>query len=149
MCLVLALAACDGEPLDVARAQTCDDLPPVGVELVERYLEALQGQPIAVLTGEAPTPPELAELDAAGADLDLRAAALGCDPVALNAAIVDGTRDLEATDPAGRLLLERVRGGVDATLPPSPVTEPPVTEPPVTEPPVTEPPVTEPATTSG
>lgn len=120
----MVLAACDGESIDAAKVDTCDDLPAVGIELVERYLEALEGQPITVLTGREPAPPEIEELDAAGATLDARAAALGCDPVALNAAVVVGISDLDTEDPAGRLLLEQVRAGVDAPLPPTP-TEPP------------------------
>lgn len=124
--LVLVVASCTGgtnlEPEAVESAGSCDDLVPLGAELVRRTLVAVEGAPLAVVTGEAPPGDELAGLQAIGQELDLRAAGLGCDPDELNASINEETSDLETSDPVGALYLDVVREGVVGSLPPAPAT---------------------------
>jgi hypothetical protein len=125
--LLLFLAACSPQPVfelhEPERVDTCDELVLIGVQLVSDYMTTLEARPDAAGALEDGDPwPELDELDARGADLDSRAAALGCDPVVLNAAIAAGTESIEATTPVARLFLETVQRGIVAGLPEAPAT---------------------------
>lgn len=124
--LVLLAGACDSppalEPEVVERVEVCDDLVPIGVELVRRTAEAVEGAPLAVVTGEIPPSDELAGLRAIGREIDLRASRLACDPGELNAAINAETAQLDSDDPVARMYLDVVREGVVGTLPPPPPT---------------------------
>ena len=92
----------------------------VGVGYVDRMMVALEGQPIDVVTGEVEPPPEIAEIQQLGRDLDLRAARLGCDAAELNAAINVEIADYESDDPIVAIFLDIVRDGVVGELPPAP-----------------------------
>lgn len=124
--VVFVLGACtSSEPPPPQEVETCDGLVEVGVGYVEQMVDALEGQPVDVVTGEVDPPPEIVELQQLGRDLDLRAARLGCDPAVLNAAINEEIADIETDDPIVAIFLEVVRGGVISELPPAPV--PPTT----------------------
>lgn len=127
--LAVVGAACDSstsvpvlEPEVVERVEVCEDLVPIGAELVRRLTEAVEGAPLEMMTGDAPPSEELAGLRSIGVEIDLRAARLGCDAAALNAAINLETVDLVTEDPVARLFLDVVREGVVGTLPPVPGT---------------------------
>ncbi len=124
--LVLVAAACDSppalEPEVVERVEVCEDLVPIAAELVRRTTAAVEGAPLAMVTGEIPPSEELAGLRAIGREIDLRASRLACDPVELNAAINEDTAGLESGDPVAQIYLEVVREGVVGTLPPPPPT---------------------------
>lgn len=122
---VIISACSSAEPPPPQEVETCDGLVEVGVGYVERMVDALEGQPLEVVTGDVPPPPEIAELQQLGRDLDLRAARLECDPAVLNAAINEEIADLESDDPIVAIFLEVMRGGVVADLPPAPT--PPTT----------------------
>ena len=123
-----ALSACTSEdalpvpaPVEV---ETCEELIDVSVQLVDVWLEVLGELPVEQLMADEP-PPEFAELAAIGADLDERAARLGCDPEAMNAAVnaeLERREDLETDDVVTQLLLDIVRGGIVTELPPAPTT---------------------------
>ena len=119
----LFAAACDQPPAlvpeEVERVEVCEDLVPIGAELVRRMAEAVEGAPLAMVTGEAPPSEELAGLRDIGREIDLRAARLECDAAVLNAAINEETAELESDDPVGQMYLDIVRGGVVDTLPPA------------------------------
>lgn len=118
---VLLLAACSSsEPPPPQEVETCEGLVEVGVGYVDRMMVALEGQPFEVVTGEVEPPPEIAELQQLGRDLDLRAARLGCDPAELNAAINVEIADYESDDPVIAIFLDVVRTGGVGELPPSP-----------------------------
>ncbi len=127
--VVLALAgvvlfgACSSpEPPPPQEVESCGGLVEVGVGYVDRMLVALEGQSLDVVTGEVEPPPDIAELQQLGRDLDLRAARLGCDPGELNTAINDEIADYESEDPIIAIFLEVVRNGVVGELPPPPAT---------------------------
>ncbi len=124
--LLLLAAACDSppalEPEVVERVEVCEDLVPIGVELVRRTAEAVEGAPLAMVTGEIPPSDELAGLRAIGREIDRRASRLACDPRELNAAINVETAELESDDPVAQMYLDVVREGVVGTLPPPPPT---------------------------
>jgi len=92
------------------------------VQLVEDYAAALVDVPLAVVTGDADLPADLAELGERGRQLDLGAARLGCDVAELNTAIVERTSDLASDDPTVQVYLDTIREGVVGTLPPPPTT---------------------------
>ena len=120
--LIGLLGACTDDALpEPERAATCADLVGPGVTYVERMVDALPGLPVDVVTGELPPPPEVADLAALAAELDQRAANLGCDVTILNAAILERVAELDTDDPIAGLFLDVVREGVVAPLPP-PVT---------------------------
>lgn len=102
--------ACSGPPAP-EDAESCEELVTVGVDWVKRTAGALEGQPLEVVTGDAEPPEEIAELQAIGAGIDVRATELGCDPAVLNAAIGDGVADLESDDPVVSLFLRLVQSG--------------------------------------
>jgi hypothetical protein len=81
----------------------------VGIDLVERWVENVEGLPVNVMVGDAQPPQEIADLIATGKELDQRAGALGCGLVELNGAIAEGTATLETDDPAAALVLKIVR----------------------------------------
>lgn len=127
--LGVVAAACDSstsvpvlEPEVVERVEVCEDLVPIGAELVRRLTEAVAGAPLEMVAGDAPPSEELAGLRAIGGEIDLRAARLACDAAALNVAINLETADLVTEDPVAQLLLDVVREGVVGTLPPVPGT---------------------------
>ncbi len=124
--LLLLAASCDSppalEPEVVERVEVCEDLVPIGAELVRRTAAAVEGAPLAMVTGEIPPTDELAALRAIGREIDLRASRLTCDARALNAAINEDTSELESDDPVAQMYLEVVREGVVGTLPPPPPT---------------------------
>ena len=110
------LAACTPDPIEVEvlpeEAQSCDDLIPTGEALAVQLLAALEAAPLDVITGDQPAEGDLAELLAKGEEFDVRSVALECDPVALNAAIMERVGDdLEPNSLAGSILLEIMRGG--------------------------------------
>jgi len=120
--LLLLVTACSPQPVfelhEPERVDTCDGLALIGIQLVSDYVAALEARPDAASAlDNGVSWPELDELDARGADLDQRAAALQCDPVLLNAAIAAGSVSMEATTPVARLFLETVQSGVVGTLP--------------------------------
>ena len=118
---VLLLAACSSpEPPPPQEVESCEGLVEVGVGYVDRMMVALEGQSLDVVTGEVEPPPEIAELQQLGRDLDLRAARLGCDPAELNAAINLEIADYESDDPIVAIFLDVVRTGVVGELPPAP-----------------------------
>jgi hypothetical protein len=120
--LVLATTACDSPVPEAAEVESCSGLVRVGVQLVEDYAEALEDAPLAVVTGDADLPADLAELAEQGRQLDLSAARLGCDASELNAEIIARTADLETDDPTVQVFLDTVRQGVVGTLTPPPTT---------------------------
>lgn len=124
--LALFVAACDSppalEPEVVERVEVCEDLVPIAAELVRRTAEAVEGAPLAMVTGEIAPSDELAGLRAIGREIDLRAARLACDPAGLNAAINEDTAELESDDPVAQMYLDVIREGVVGTLPPPPPT---------------------------
>jgi hypothetical protein len=109
--ILVFAAACTGTPTEPAAVDDCNGLAKLGAVLVEDYLVVVEGMPLAVIRGEEPAPPEVAALNARGAEFDARAAALECDPVALNAAIVERIEDLSSDDLTGSLFLDVVRSG--------------------------------------
>ena len=130
--VVVLAAACSSPEEEVVlpepeEVETCDGLVEAGVTYVEAMVEALPGQPVEVVTGEAPLPERLAEVTRVGRELDARAANLECDAAALNAEIAAEIDDLESDEPVVEIFLEVVREGVIATLPP-PAPEPTVTD---------------------
>jgi len=124
------LGACTSDPAseplpEPVEVETCDGLAPVGIVYVERMVLALQGLSVDVLTGDAEPPNDVAALIQLGADLDQRAARLGCDIDELNSTILAATADLDADDdPVIGLFLDLVRGGVvgELTAPPTTTT---------------------------
>jgi len=123
LCLATAmlLGSCSSaEPPPPQEVETCEGLVEVGVGYVDRMMVALEGQPIDVVTGEVEQPPEIAEIQQLGRDLDLRAARLGCDAAELNAAINVEIADYESDDPIVAIFLDIVRDGVVGELPPAP-----------------------------
>ena len=122
---LLIISACTSSaPPDPARVDTCDDLVSAATKLVEQYLEAVRGQPIEVLTGEAEPTERIVELDAVSTGFDRRVAELNCDPAAVNEGVAANLSAIVATDPAGEMLLDIVRGG--ATTPTT--TQPPLVD---------------------
>ena len=120
---VVLFAACSSpEPPPPEEVESCGGLVEVGVGYVDRMMVALEGQPLDVVTGEVEPPPEIAELQQLGRDLDLRAARLGCDPAELNAAINVEIADYESDDPVIAIFLDVVRNGVVGELPLPPAT---------------------------
>jgi len=118
---VLLFGACSSpEPPPPQEVESCEGLVEVGVGYVDRMMVALEGQPLEVVTGEVEPPPEIAELQQLGRDLDLRAARLGCDAAELNAAINVEIADYESDDPIVAIFLDVVRNGVVGELPPAP-----------------------------
>ncbi len=106
----LVVSACTGGTVaPPAEVDSCSGLVLVGIDLVERWVESVENLPVEVMTGDAPPPQNVADLIATGAELDQRAAALGCGLEELNAAIADGTADLATDDPAAALVLRIVR----------------------------------------
>jgi hypothetical protein len=124
--VAVVATSCDSppelEPEVVEKVETCDEIVPIGEELVRRLFEAVEGAPLEMVIGEAPPSEELAALRAIGTQLDERAARLSCDAAVLNAAIVAETDDLESDDPVAQIFLDVVREGVVGTLPPPPPT---------------------------
>jgi hypothetical protein len=130
--VVLLAAACSSPEEQVVlpepeEVETCDGLVDAGVTYVEAMVEALPGQPVEVVTGEAPMPDRLVEVTRVGRELDARAANLECDAAALNAEIASEIGDFASDEPVVQIFLDLVREGVIATLPP-PTTEQPVTD---------------------
>lgn len=124
LALLIITACTSSAPPDPARVDTCDDLISAATKLVEQYLEAVQGQPIEVLTGEAAPTERIVELDAVSTGFDRRVAELSCDPAVVNAGVVANLTEIAPVDPAGEMFLEIVRGG-----PTPPVTtQPPVVD---------------------
>ena len=118
---LLVVSACTSTaPPDPAQVDTCDDLISAATKLVEQYLDAVQGQPIGVLTGDSEPTERIVELDAVSTGFDRRVAELNCDPDVVNAGVIANLSDVVATDPAGEMLLDIVRGG--ATTPTTPTT---------------------------
>jgi len=114
--LLPLLAACTPDPIAVEvlpeEAQSCDDLIPTGEALAVQLLAALEAAPLDVITGDQPAEGDLAELLDKGEEFDVRSQALQCDPIALNAAIMERVGDdLEPNSLAGSILLEIMRGG--------------------------------------
>lgn len=133
----MLIAACDTpppelEPEVVEKVETCDEIVPIGEELVRRLFEAVEGAPLGVVTGDASPSEELMGLNAIGDQLDARAARLGCDPAELNAAITAEVDDLESDDPVAQIFLDIIRQGVVGTLPPAPSTTSTTSPPPTT-----------------
>ncbi|MBT8207515.1 MAG: hypothetical protein HKN07_06420 [Acidimicrobiia bacterium] len=121
---LLVISACTSSaPPDPARVDTCDDLVSAATKLVEQYLDAVQGQPLEILTGEAPPTERIVELDAVSTGFDRRVAELNCDPAEINAGVVANLGDVVPTDPAGELLLDIVRGGATVPTPTVPPTD--------------------------
>ena len=106
---VFAVAACSGVPAP-QDAPNCATLEIVAIDWVERTAEALEGQPLEVVTGSAAPPEEVAELQQRGVAIDQRAAELGCNRAQLQRAIVVGIEDMQSDDPVVSLFLEVVRG---------------------------------------
>jgi hypothetical protein len=120
---VVLFGACSSpEPPPPEEVESCGGLVEVGVGYVDRMMVALEDQSLDVVTGEAAPPPDIAELQQLGRDLDLRAARLGCDPAELNTAINGEIADYESDDPIIAIFLEVVRNGVLGELPPPPET---------------------------
>lgn len=114
--LLLVVAACT-EPVVVfeepAAVETCEWLVPVGVELVNDYVYTLQETDLSATGGDpSALPTSLIALNTRGQELDARAVELECDLVVLNEAIVEATAGIESDDPAVRVFLETVRGGI-------------------------------------
>lgn len=108
---------------EVQEVESCDDLIEVGELFVRNMVQALEaGLPIDVLRGEAPTPPEVDDLQAIGRELDERAGRLNCVIGDLNRAIVEEVDDIESDEPVVALFLEIVRSGVIDRLPASSAT---------------------------
>lgn len=121
---LVAVSSCtSAEPPDPAEVETCEDMVDAATRLVEQYLEALEDQPLEVLTGEAPPSERIADLDAVSGGFDARIAELGCDPATVNAGVVANLEDVEVDHAAGRLLLDLVRNGFNV-VEPVPDTEP-------------------------
>jgi len=123
----LLAASCDSpppalEPEVVEKVETCDEIVPIGEELVRRLFAAVEGAPLDVVTGDAPPGEELVALAVIGDQLDERASRLHCDADQLNAAINEAVDDLETDDPVAQIFLGIVRQGVVGTLPPAPTT---------------------------
>lgn len=119
--LLLFVAACSPQPVfelhEPERVDTCDGLVLIGIQLVSDYVTALEARTDAATALENDASwPELDELDTRGADLDQRAAALGCDLAVLNTAIASGIASIEPTTPVARLFLETVQSGVVGSL---------------------------------
>jgi hypothetical protein len=104
----VVVAACSGAPAPEG-AESCEELVEVGVDWVERTAVALEGQPLEVVTGDAAAPEELAELQAIGVAIDVRAAELECSTEELNQAIATEVADLESDDPVVSLFLRIVQ----------------------------------------
>lgn len=124
--LGLLFAGCDdGTPRVEAPAavETCDGLVDVGEQLVRAYVQVLDQTDVGDLLAGAEDP-NLAELAAIGAELDVRASGLGCDVAELNSAIVTSTADLEATSPPVEMFLSVVREGPVGSLGAPPATSP-------------------------
>lgn len=145
MSLALLLAGCDGSPEalpagvtttrrpppppptpeEVQEVESCDDLIEVGELFVRNMVQVLEsGVPLAVLRGDEPPPPEVGELQSVGAQLDARAARLGCSVGDLNEAIVAEVEDIESDEPVVALFLDIVRSGVIDPLPAPPPSDP-------------------------
>lgn len=130
--VVVLAAGCSSPDTEVVlpepeEVETCDGLVEAGVIYVEAMVEALPGQPVEVVTGEAPMPDRLVEVTRVGRELDARAVNLECDAAALNAAIAGEIEDLESDEPVVQIFLDVVREGVVTTLSP-PIPEPTVTD---------------------
>ena len=134
--LVLLLPACSPEatptPEEVPEpeaVETCDGLVDVGRQLVRAWVNVVEQLRVDTLLEET-LPPEFAELERLGTDLDTRARGLGCDLAAMNAEITAEVADLDPENPAAALVLEIVAGGLITP----PTTTPPTTTPPTSVP---------------
>lgn len=121
--LLVLLAACTDPAVvidEAADVDTCEWLIPVGIELVNDYVDTLPETDINAAVDDPdllPTP--IVALNARGAELDRRAVELSCNIEELNAAIAEATASIESSDPVVQVFLETVRAGV--------VGEPPMT----------------------
>jgi hypothetical protein len=114
----LVVSACTGGSVaPPAEVDSCTGLVLVGIDLVERWVENVEGLPVNVMVGDVEPPQEIADLIATGSELDQRAGALGCGLVELNGAIAEGTAALETDDPAAALVLKIVRESSFVTPP--------------------------------
>jgi hypothetical protein len=96
-----------------AEVETCEWLVPVGIELVNDYVYTLLESDLGASGGDPGLlPTSIIALNARGADLDQRARELNCDIDEINTAIAEATAGIESSDPAARIFLETVRGGV-------------------------------------
>jgi hypothetical protein len=132
--LALVLSACTQDsvtptPEEVPEpeaVETCEGLVDVGRQLVRAWVNVVEQLRVDTLLEET-LPPEFAELDRLGTDLDERAQGLDCDLAAMNAEITAEVSDLAPDNPAAALVLEIVAGGLIA--PPTTSTAPPTTIP--------------------
>ena len=96
LALVLSVAACDSSSSDptgpttslsttttTIENDTCERVAADTVDYLERLLDILDETRLRELTDVESWPPELRDLQRSGKDLDLRVAALRCDPVAI------------------------------------------------------------------
>jgi len=112
---MILTAACSPDPIEVVvepeRAVTCSDLVPTGTALAVQLLAAIESIPIEVLIGDAPPEGPFAELLSIGRQFDAKADSLGCDPIELNAEIMQAVGERpEPGSFAGVLLLEIMLG---------------------------------------
>lgn len=118
--LLLGAVACTGPVINTEEPEevdSCEWLIPIGIELVNDYVYTLPEIDVGATGGDPSLlPPEIAELNARGADLDARAVELGCDSGTLNREIADATAGIESDDPIVEVFLESVRGGVVAPV---------------------------------
>jgi len=121
--LLLLLGACTDPVLNVdepAEVDSCDLLIAVGIELVNDYVYTMQDTDLGATEGDPALLPEsLIALNARGEELDKRVADLGCDAVAINAAVAEATAGIETDDPLVQVFLDSVRGGIVAPLLPT------------------------------
>lgn len=140
--MVATTAACTSEKAlpEPVEVETCEGLEDVGVQLVEVWIDVVDQLPFDDIMTEPP-PPEIQELGRIGGDLDQRAARLGCDVAALNAAIRErvAAEELDPETPVGEMLLEMIGEGLVGVPPPTVTTStgPPTTDLPATETPAT------------
>jgi len=121
--LLLFLGACTDPVINVdepAEVDSCDFLIAVGIELVNDYVYTMQDTDLGATGGDPALLPEaLIALNARGEELDQRVVDLGCDAVAINAAVAEATGGIETDDPLVQVFLESLQGGIVAPLLPT------------------------------
>lgn len=88
---------------------TCERVAEDTVDFLEDLIDELDDTSLAVLSDPATWPDDLRALDRAGMDLDLRVAALRCDPTEIQGAAL-AEADIAPDGPLSSLLLELLLG---------------------------------------